>query len=250
MKITKSELRAMIRECLREELSKASLEEGAFSGDYAGDNSFSGGTIRGRGASIQPDKKSYLNRLKNKNPELVDIMTVKGKDIKPGMITQAGQVKEAEVKKNNRGETKVYIMHTNNYDGFWDVDEDMAVMVDPDNKSKPFTGDYRDLVKKGLKESTVLDNAMDWDSLIIEADRLLDELITKSNHADYDDGDGYWSGDAEWCNRYLYYTRLVNTAELDQLCDEYSNKLPNVEFYFYDNEDEEVSEIGYIATRK
>jgi hypothetical protein len=81
-------------------------------------------------------------------------MTVKGKDIKPGMITQAGQVKEVEVKKNNRGETKVYIMHTNNYDGFWDVDEDMPVMADPDNKSKPFTGSFQDLLKKGLKEST------------------------------------------------------------------------------------------------
>lgn len=82
----------------------------------------------------------------------MDTTTVKGKDIKPGMITQAGQVKEAEVRKNNRGETKVYIMHTNNYDGFWDVDEDMEVMVDPENKSNPFTGDYRALLKMGLKE--------------------------------------------------------------------------------------------------
>jgi hypothetical protein len=151
--MTKIELKEMIRECLREELSKVNLEEAAFSGGVAGDNSFSGGTVRGRGASTQPDKKSYLNRLKSKNPDLVDIMTIKGKDIKPGMITQAGQVKEAEVRKNNKGETKVYIMHTNNYDGFWDVDEDMPVMVDLDDKSKPFTGDYKDLLKMGLQEA-------------------------------------------------------------------------------------------------
>lgn len=140
---------------LIEALNKAhELDEAAFSGGVAGDNSASGGTVRGRGASTQPSKKNYLGRLKNKNPDLVEIVTVKGKDIKPGMITQAGQVKEAEVKKNNRGETKVYIMHTNNYDGFWGVDEDMEVLADPENKSKPFTGDYRALLKMGLKEST------------------------------------------------------------------------------------------------
>ena len=134
------------------------LDEAAFSGGMAGDSSASGGTIRGRGASTQPDKKSYLGRLKNKNPDLVDVITVKGKDIKRGMITQSGQVKEAEVKRNNRGETKVYIMHTNNYDGLWDADEDMEVLADPENKSKPFTGDYRALLKMGLKESASLVN--------------------------------------------------------------------------------------------
>lgn len=134
-------------------VKSSSVTEAAFSGGVAGDSSFSGGTVRGLGASTQPDKKSYLNRLKSKNPDLVDTTTVKGKDIKPGMITQAGQVKTVEVKKNNRGEEKVYIMHTNNYDGFWDTEEDMLVMLDPDDKSKPFTGDYKELLKKGLKES-------------------------------------------------------------------------------------------------
>lgn len=133
------------------------LDEEAFSGGYAG-----GGHVVDRyarpGASVQPDKKSYLGRLKNKNPDLVDVITVKGKDIKRGMITQSGQVKEVEVKRNNRGETKVYIMHTNNYDGFWDTDEDMEVLADPENKSKPFTGDYRALLKMGLKESVSLVN--------------------------------------------------------------------------------------------
>lgn len=137
---------------LREEFSEVNLKEGAFSGGVAGDTRFGGGTVRGRGASTQPGKKNYLDRLKSKNPDLVDTTIVKGKDIKPGMITQAGQVQEAEVRKNNKGETKVYIMHTNNYDGFWDVDEDMPVMVDPDDKSKPFTGKFADLKAKGLEE--------------------------------------------------------------------------------------------------
>lgn len=44
-------------------------------------------------------------------------------------------------------------MHTNNYDGFWDVDQDMEVLADPENRSKPFTGDYRALLKMGLNES-------------------------------------------------------------------------------------------------
>jgi hypothetical protein len=134
------------------------LAEGAFSGGYA-----EGGNTIDRwarpGGSTQPDHKSYLNRLKGKNPELVDIMTVKGKDIQPGMITQAGQAKEVKVGYNNyHGKDMVYIMHTNNWDGYWDVDADMEVLVDPDNKSKPFTGDYRALLKKGLKESLTEDN--------------------------------------------------------------------------------------------
>jgi hypothetical protein len=153
MKITKSELKEMIREALREE-----LREGAFSGGVAGDNSINGGTVRGMGASTQPSKKNYLTRLKSKNPDLVDIMTVKGKDIKPGMITHAGQVKEAEVKYSNaNGKKMVYIMHTNDYDGFWDVDEDMEVMVDPEDKSKPFAGEWRALLKMGLQESAVIE---------------------------------------------------------------------------------------------
>lgn len=133
-----------------EELSTVSrgITEGAFKGEYAGDNSTNGGKVRGIGASTQPDHKTYLGRLKNKNPELVDVLTVKGKDIKPGMMTNAGQVKKAEV----RGD-RVYIMHTNNYDGYWGVDEEMPVMADPDNRSEPFTGEYRDLLKMGLKES-------------------------------------------------------------------------------------------------
>lgn len=130
------------------------LDEAAFNGGMAGDNSASGGTIRGRGASTQPGKNNYLNRMKSKNPDLVDTMVIKVSDIKPGMITQAGQVKEAEARNHNSGVKKMYIMHTNGYDGFWGLDETMDVMVDPENKSKPFAGDYRSLLKMGLQESS------------------------------------------------------------------------------------------------
>ena len=130
-----------------------SLSEAALSGGMAGDNSYRGGTIRGRGASTQPGKNNYLNRLKSKNPDLVDTMVIKVSDIKPGMITQAGQVKEAEARNHPSGGKKMYIMHTNGYDGFWGLDETMDVMVDPENNSNPFAGDYRALLKMGLTES-------------------------------------------------------------------------------------------------
>lgn len=341
--MTKAELKQMIRECLQEELASGSLTEGgAMSGGYAQGGALD--TYKRPGASTQPSKNNYLNRIKGNNPELVDIMTIKGKDIKPGMITQAGQVKQAEVR-----ERGMYIMHTNNYDGFWGVDEDMEVMVDPDDKSKPFTGDYKDLLKRGLKEAvndedglkeaatgfrlsgsallsvedladavyrdndpdaikkyayskdikdvTVEDLAiaaensdlsreikylaahlknkgvatigefaatltealnedvdtMDWDTLIDKADEFLYELIKVSGNADYDDGDGYWSGEEGhiWTNRYLYYTSKLNdSTRLAKLCDEYSRKLPNVVFYYTEDDflDDPISEIGYEAT--
>ena len=138
---------------LFEALNRAhELDEAAFSGGMAGDNSASGGTIRGRGGSTQPSKDNYLDRMERKNPDLVDTMVIKVSDIKPGMITQAGQVKEAEPRSHVSGGKKMYIMHTNGYDGFWSLDETMDVMVDPENKSKPFSGDYRALLKMGLQE--------------------------------------------------------------------------------------------------
>ena len=93
--------------------------------------------------------------------------------------------------------------------------------------------------------------AMNWDNLLINADKRLAELCIKSGNDAWDDGDGYWQTDyTDWCNRKLYYARLNNVAELEKLCEEYSKKLPNVEFYFYDDEDEETSEIGYVASKK
>lgn len=143
------------------------LDEGAFSGGMAGDNSINGGKVGGMGGSIHSGMHgNYLDRLASKNPDKVEITTIKGKDIKPGMITQAGEVKEATVRKNNKGETKVYIMHTNNYDGFWDVDEDMEVMANPENTSEPFVGTYNDLRKMGLQESVNNVNVETDDSIV------------------------------------------------------------------------------------
>ena len=207
------------------------LDEAAFSGGMAGDNSASGGTIRGRGASTQPDKKSYLGRLKNKNPDLVDVITVKGKDIKRGMITQSGQVKEAEVKRNNRGETKVYIMHTNNYDGFWDADEDIEVLADPENKSKPFTGDYRALLKMGLKESA---------SLVKEAfnaDRVQKRIACTT---EFDNGHVFHND----------YFR-ASSAEAEEMARQKSIENPGKVFYVkYDNVMEPCSDIKWKNGQK
>ncbi len=102
-----------------------------------------------------------------------------------------------------------------------------------------------------LKEEAV--NAMDWDELIAAADGVLEQLIQVSGNTDYDDGDGYWEEEnVTWCNRFLYYSsELKNTAKLKKLCDQYSNKLPNVSFYFVEREDDfdPISEIGYTAER-
>jgi hypothetical protein len=90
-----------------------------------------------------------------------------------------------------------------------------------------------------------------WEELLEKADKLLTELISVSGNEDYDDGDGYWSGEEgyEWCNRYLYYSDTLNNSnKLDELCDIYSNKLPNVVFYYV--EDDDICEIGYTATNE
>lgn len=89
----------------------------------------------------------------------------------------------------------------------------------------------------------------EWDTLIEEADKLLDDLIHVTKNTDYDDGDGYWEEEGvEWCMRYLYYSdKLKSAVKLEKLCDEYSKRLPNVEFYYIEDADDEISEIGYTA---
>jgi hypothetical protein len=91
-------------------------------------------------------------------------------------------------------------------------------------------------------------STMPWEDLIEKADELLDELCIESDNTFWDDGDGYWSSDvgSEWTMRNIYHAdTLTNVDELKKLCDEYSKKLPNVTFYYC--EDEPVSEIGYTA---
>ncbi len=99
--------------------------------------------------------------------------------------------------------------------------------------------------------TAVAQSKLTWEDLLAKADELLDDLVGITDNADNDDGDGYWQSEYDtWCYRYLYYSAtLENTAQLEKLCIEYSKKLPNVEFYFVEDEDLEVSEIGYTATR-
>ena len=104
-----------------------------------------------------------------------------------------------------------------------------------------------------IDSDSASDVSDDWKDLLDQADKLLAELIKASGNADYDDGDGYWESEyTEWCFRYLYHDSMLNNvAEVERLCNEYSTKLPNVEFFFnvYEDGDDEVSEIGYIATK-
>ena len=152
MKITKSELREMIREALREELAaRDNITEAAISGGQA-EGGFRDTSVR-PGGSTQPKMNTYLRRLTSKNPDLVELLPIKGKDLKPGMITHNGQVKTTELNKPGNRD-KIYIMYTNNIDEFFGLEADTEVMADPNDKTKPFTGDYKDLLKMGLREST------------------------------------------------------------------------------------------------
>jgi hypothetical protein len=105
----------------------------------------------------------------------------------------------------------------------------------------------------GLDSADDSDDTDEWSELLKQADRLLGDLVRASGNADYSDGDGYWQTEYDvWCFRYLYHFRMLNNvAKVEQLCKEYSKKLPNVEFYFSvpEDGDDEVCEIGYIAER-
>ena len=82
MKITKRELRTMIKEALREELQRDSLKEGAMDGGQA-----EGGfrdTAKRAGGSTNKLTHNVLDGKKTK--------TIKAKDLKPGMITNTGKI--------------------------------------------------------------------------------------------------------------------------------------------------------------
>lgn len=106
---------------------------------------------------------------------------------------------------------------------------------------------------KGLTEWKAASNqpqqSLTWEELLERADELLTELSVVSDNKNYDDSDGYWEEEyTDWCNRYLYYSDTLNNSnKLEKLCDDYSKKLPNIEFYYV--EDEDICEIGYLATR-
>jgi hypothetical protein len=93
---------------------------------------------------------------------------------------------------------------------------------------------------------------MTFDSLVRASDILLLMLISESNNASFDDSDGFWLiENTDWCNRYLYYKELNNKDLVEELCTKYSARLPDVKFYYIEDdvfEDSSVSEIGYIIT--
>ena len=109
-----------------------------------------------------------------------------------------------------------------------------------------------ELIKRGVAPASAVP-VMGWEDLIKAADELLNDLCIKSGNDDWDDGDGYWSGEEGhvWCNRNIYCTdKLNNSDKLEKLCDEYSKKLPNVVFYYTEDDffEDPVSQIGYEAT--
>jgi hypothetical protein len=179
MKITKSELKEMIRECLREELT---LTESALTAEEKVDAWHAGTRRENYRAAGIPKLNTFLDIAKRKGyTEIVDI-----------------------------------------------IERELASRTDAAAK-------------------------MDWEDLIEEADALLEELCIESGNTDWDDGDGYWSGEVghRWTMRKLFTSDvLVNVDKLEKLCYEYSKKLPNVEFYYYADDflEEPISEIGYNAT--
>lgn len=212
--MTKSELREMIRECIQEELNAGAIAE-----------TLNVKNSDGHFSIVQFAKNIHDNLIANKVDCTVSLES--GYKIK---------------------------VECDNFNGVDDIVKNTKELVannmEPDIEDH---GSYRFYMLKQKAENKLTESAsveMNWDDLIQEADNLLLELIRKSGNANYDDGDGYWQEEYTiWCNRKLYYIRLNDAAGLEKLCAEYSKKLPNVEFYFYDDEDEEVSEIGYVATK-
>lgn len=185
------------------------LEEGAFSGGYASDRGEIDRWARAGGPREGAKYEVYLTNLVYKNPDKIKIVTIKAKDIKPGMITQAGEVKEAEMRRTNQGDTQMYIMHTNNWDGFWEADADMEVMATIDSDS-PFIGTYSDLRKMGLKEgifdfgkkkrekeAAAIKAAEEEERARAEAKKKRDELQRLYDRADIDNQRDTWKKEQE-----------------------------------------------------
>lgn len=129
------------------------------------------------------------------------------------------------------------------YEGITDISDNDNEENDEDDDIEDGGTDGGKLIKADFNN---------WETLIETADSLLAGLAHSSGNDDYDDGDGYWVTEyTKWCNRYIYYTdKLNNEADLDKLCNEYSEKLPGVTFYYNIDTDEELCEIGYEANKQ
>lgn len=111
---------------------------------------------------------------------------------------------------------------------------------------------YEDMWDDADPKEVVAESATDasWDNQVAQANIFLDAIIKATGNENYDDGDGYWSGDEEWCNRYMYYANSVaNLAQVEELCEKLSTDSCN--FYAFEDDEEEdpVSEIGYTLTK-
>ena len=225
MKITKGELNSLIRECLREALNEAAVSGGQAEGGFLDTAKRPGGSTAGSGTNFKATEGKKTKK-------------VLAKDIKPGMITDTGKVLTVKDAGWVNGEPSVEI-------GYGNIGKRGSYASDCVSKDHEY-----EVLDESFEEDTT---NMNWEDLVAAADRLLDELVTKTGNASYDDGDGYWAEEEGhvWCNRYLYYTDKLNSSStLEAVCAEYSQKLPNVEFYYVEDdfEDEPVSEIGYYAT--
>ena len=111
---------------------------------------------------------------------------------------------------------------------------------------------YEDMWDDTDHKEVVAESATDtsWDNQVAQANIFLDAIIKATGNENYDDGDGYWSGEEEWCNRYMYYANSVaNLAQVEELCEKLSTDSCN--FYVFEDDEEEdpVSEIGYTLTK-
>ena len=164
MKITKSELREMIRECLREELLEGAYTGGQAEGGFLDTAKRPGGSVAGSGTNFKA-----LDGKKTKK--------VLAKDIKPGMVTDTGKVLTVKDAGYVNGEPSVEI-------GYGNIGKRGSYASDCVAKDHEY-----DVLDEALEETS--NGAMAWDDLITAADSLLNELITATGNADYDDGDGY-----------------------------------------------------------
>jgi hypothetical protein len=186
MKITKSELREMIREALREELNSRSITEGAMTGGQA-EGGFRdtakrpGGHTNGSGTNFKA-----LDGKKTK--------TVKAKDLKPGMVTSTGKITKVTDIGWMNGKPSVEV----SYGGIGAGGSYASDVVEKDR-------DY-DVLDESLKEAAdVLDVSAS------EVDNLARDVFVDFDFESAYAADGYVVGEA------------VETLIVDVLSDEYPN---------------------------
>ncbi len=258
MKITKGELKSLIKECLREELSKHSSLKESLWNCYFDDHYV--GTVEA------PSEYEAKVRMMDKYPEYPYGMYDGCFWVEPEddeTLTESSLTPEEKVDAWHAGtrrenykacgipklKTFLEIAERKGYTEIVDI-----LVGELEARGETVTTKLAPVVDP---EPTVADDSdeLDWDDTIAIATDMLEEICTLSGNEFYNDGDGYWSGEVgvRWCYRYMYYKNsLDNTEELKKLCDEYSSRLPGVAFYFVEDDvdpDDAVSEIGFEINR-